>query len=207
MRHRFTFWRRPVALEGACFDLARPMRTLRFMKTKLTALVAATALISSTALADGVFVSNRSPEAKNVLLFNPGDLLSGIVSLEYERALASFFGLALGMSVTSFRGAFTPSTDSSYVALGPELSARFHFIKDAPGGLWLGPSVQGVYIASRSGGAVVRSVGYGLGAAIGYNFLLGEHFVFQLGVGGGFNDYGDGLRWAPRLKLGLGGRF
>lgn len=177
------------------------------MKTKLIAIVAATALISSSAVADGISLSRSSSEPKNVLLFNPGDLINGIISVEYERALTSFFGLALGLSVSTFRGAFTPASESSYVALGPELSARFHFIKDAPGGLWIGPSIQGVYIASRSGGAVSRAVGYGLGAAIGYNFMLGEHFVFQLGVGGGLTDYGDGLAWAPRLKLGLGGRF
>jgi len=177
------------------------------MNSKLLALALAATLVSTHALADGISLSRRSHEPQNVLLFNPGDLFSGILSMEYERALNPFFGLALGVSVASFRGVFAPSDQESFVAMGPELSARFHFIKDAPGGLWLGPSVQGVYIASRSGGTLTRSFGYGLGAAIGYNFILGRHFVFQLGAGGGFRDFGDGIVWAPRLKLGLGGTF
>ncbi len=177
------------------------------MNSKILSLVAAAVLVSHQAAADEVFVSARGADAPNVLLFNPGDLINGIVSIEYERALNPFFGIVIGASVSTFRGAFTPVDGSSYVAVGPELGARFHFIKDAPGGLWIGPSIQGLYIASRSGGSVSRAFGYGLAASVGYNFILGKHFVFQLGVGGGFNDYGDGIAWAPRLKLGLGGTF
>lgn len=173
----------------------------------LLALVAAAALVSTQASAESVTLTRSSVDSQNVLLFNPGDLFSGIVSVEYERALNPFFGIALGLSVSTFRGVFAPADQASFVAMGPEIGARFHFIKDAPGGLWLGPSIQGVYIASRSSGTVSRAFGYGLAAAIGYNFILGRHFVLQLGVGGGFNDYGDGLAWAPRLKLGLGGTF
>lgn len=146
-------------------------------------------------------------DTPNMLLVNPGDLINGIVSVEYERALASWFGLTLGVSVQAFRGVFAPAAQQSYVALTPELGARFHFIRDAPGGLWIGPYVGAGYVASRSGGSVSRAVGYGLGAALGYNFRLGRHFVFQLGVGSGFNDFGDGMAFAPRLRLGLGGAF
>ncbi len=178
------------------------------MNTKYLSLVAAVALVSTHAFADEVFSSRHGrEEQRNILLFNPGDLFSGVISLEYERALAPFFGLAFGASFTTFRGAFTPADTTSYTAFGPEIAARFHFIKDAPGGLWLGPSIQGAYIAARSNGTVSRAFGYGVGAAIGYNFMLFRHFVFQIGAGGGFNDYGDGLAWAPRLKLGLGGSF
>jgi hypothetical protein len=177
------------------------------MNKTIQTLVVVVALVSTQASADVIITREGEEDSPNVLLFNPGDLINGVISIEYERALNSFFGLALGVSVSTFRGAFTPANASSYTAVGPEIAARFHFIKDAPGGLWVGPSIQGVYIASRSQGTVTRAVGYGLGAAIGYNFILGRHFVFQLGVGGGFNDYGDGLAWAPRLKLGLGGTF
>lgn len=179
------------------------------MKTKImVTLVAAAVTLSATqASAEEISLSRRGPESPNVLLINPGDLINGVVSLEYERALTSFFGVVVGLSVTAFRGAFTPVNEASFTAMGPELGARFHFIKNAPGGLWLGPSIQGVYIAARSNGAVTRAFGYGLAASIGYNFILGRHFVLQLGVGGGFTDYGDGLAWAPRFKLGLGGTF
>lgn len=178
------------------------------MNTKYLSLVAAVALVSTHASAGEVFSSGHDrDEQRNVLLFNPGDLFNGVISLEYERALTSFFGLAFGASISTFRGAFNPAANTSYTAFGPEIAARFHFIKDAPGGLWLGPSIQGAYIAARSGGTVTRAFGYGVGAAIGYNFMLFRHFVFQLGAGGGFNDYGEGIAWAPRLKLGLGGSF
>ncbi|MBL9038566.1 MAG: hypothetical protein JNG84_08650 [Archangium sp.] len=177
------------------------------MNSKLLATVAALALVAQSAVAQEAVSQSSSVESPNVLIFNPGDLINGIVSVEYERALTSFFGLAFGLSVMSFRGAFAPADSATVTALGPELSARFHFIRDAPRGLWIGPSIQGVYIAARSGGTVNRAFGYGLGAAVGYNFSLGHHFVLQLGVGGGFNDYGEGIAWAPRFRLGLGGRF
>lgn len=173
--------------------------------TILAAAIAAVSLAPLTASAD-VSVSSRV-DSPNILLINPGDLLNGVISVEYERALNDFFGLAVGASVTTFRGAFVPSNHANVIAVGPELSARFHFIRKAPGGLWLGPSINGVYIASSNGGASARAFGYGLGAAVGYNFTLGDHFVLQLGLGGGFNDYGQGLAWSPRFRLGLGGRF
>lgn len=49
-----------------------------------------------------------------MLLFNPGDLFSGIVSLEYERALAPFFGFAFGASNSSFRGAARKARSRSF---------------------------------------------------------------------------------------------
>lgn len=166
-------------------------------------------LTSSLALADpfiGTSGSGRSNSTPNMLLINPGDLFNGVVSIEYERALTSFFGLTGGFSAAAFRGPFSFG-QPSYVVIGPELGARFHFIKDAPGGLWLGPYVNAGYVIARDSGSVSRAFSWGLGAAIGYNFIIGRHFTFQLGAGGGFNDYGDALVWAPRLKLGIGGVF
>ena len=67
------------------------------MNTKYLSLVAAVALVSTHAFADEVFSSRHGrEEQRNILLFNPGDLFSGVISLEYERALAPFFGLAFG---------------------------------------------------------------------------------------------------------------
>ncbi len=178
------------------------------MKKTLLALVAVAALgVGGAAQAADVGIRHAPVEKPNMLLFNPGDLLGGIVSFEYERALETWFGLSAGLSVQSFRGAFTPAGTSSYVALGPEIGARFHFIQAAPGGLWLGPYVGGAYIAARDDGAVSRAFGWNLGAALGYNFIIARSFVFQIGAGGGFHDYGNNLVWAPRLRLGLGGVF
>ena len=52
-----------------------------------------------------------------------------------------------------------------------------------------------------------RPWSWGLGAALGYNFIIGRHFTFQIGAGGGFTDYGDVLVWSPRLRLGIGAAF
>lgn len=143
----------------------------------------------------------------NLLLVNVGDLLGGVVNVEYERALASWFGITAGLSVWAFHGVFVPLGEPSFTGISPELGARFHFIRDAPGGLWFGPYLTAGYLFSRSDGALSQPWAWGLGAAVGYNFIFGRHFTFQLGVGGGFTDYGDRLVWAPRLRLGLGAAF
>lgn len=143
----------------------------------------------------------------NMLLVNMGDLLGGVVNIEYERALASWFGLTAGVSVWAFHGVFAPLGEPSFTGISPELGARFHFIRDAPGGLWFGPYLTAGYLFSRSDGVLTRPWAWGLGAAVGYNFIFGRHFTFQLGVGGGFTDFGDRLVWAPRLRLGLGAAF
>lgn len=169
-------------------------------------LALALALASLSAGAQQTIVVTPKPTMENILLFNPGDLLNGVISIEYERAFTTFFGLSFGASVSTFRGVFTPAGAHSYTAVGPEIGARFHFIQNAPAGLWVGPTVNMVYVAANSGGTVTRAFGYGVGAAIGYNFIF-RHFAFQVGGGGGFNDYGDGIAWSPRLRLGIGGAF
>lgn len=143
----------------------------------------------------------------NLLLANPADLLGGAVSVEYERALTPWFGLTAGVSVWSFRGDLVPVGTPSFTSLSPELGARFHFVRDAPGGLWVGPMISGGYLFARNVGALVRTWSWGLGAAVGYNFIIGHHFTVQLGAGAGFVDYGDLLAWAPRLRLGVGWAF
>lgn len=166
----------------------------------MLALVAAAALTAAPARAD-------SP-TPNLILVNVGDLFSGLVSIEYERAVASWFGLTAGLSILTFHGLFTPPGDPAFVGINPELGARFHFIRDAPGGLWVGPYLSGGYLFARTdGGAVTNPFAWGIGAALGYNFIFGQHFTFQLGAGGGFTDYGDRLVWSPRLRLGLGAAF
>jgi hypothetical protein len=165
-------------------------------------------LVCGTAFADTVIVvdRDRTRTAPNLLLVNPGDLFNGVLSLEYERALGPHFGLTGGFSVATFDGPFNLG-QPAYTTFGPEFGARIHLIEDAPGGLWLGPTLSGSYVISRAGGSVYRSWSWGLGAAVGYNFIIAHRFAVQVGVGGGFTDYGDALVWAPRLRLGLGGVF
>ncbi len=162
-------------------------------------------LSALTLLVAGPVRANPSPA--NMLLINPGDLLSGVVSLEYERALTTWFGLTAGLSVGVFRGPLVPLGQPAYLGLGPEFGARFHFIRNAPGGLWLGPSISAGYLYSNADGTLARVWSWGIGAAIGYNFVIGQHFTVQIGAGGRFTDYGDRLVWSPRLMLGLGAVF
>jgi hypothetical protein len=175
------------------------------MKPTVSLVFALTALLSSAALADEFYVE-RSPSAgPNLLLFDPGDLINGILTVEYERAVNPVLGLTLGVSATTFRGAFTPDQDANIVAFGPEIGARIHLIQAAPAGLWIGPYLGLGYVATGPNGVVARAVSYGVGGAVGYNFVIARNFVFQLGAGGGFEDYGYGPVWEPRLRLGLGG--
>lgn len=159
------------------------------------------------ALTAVAIVSTAAPaqahsDTPNMLIVNVGDLLGGVVSLEYERALNRWFGLTAGLSIWAFHGVFTPFSESHFTAINPELGVRFHVIRDAPGGLWFGPYATVGYVFS--GG---RPWAWGLGAAAGYNFIFGRHFTFQLGAGGGFTDLGDRVVWAPRLRIGLGAAF
>lgn len=142
----------------------------------------------------------------NLLLVNPADLFGGAVSIEYERALAPWFGLTAGVSVLTFRSLFTPELPGSF-SVSPELGARFHFVREAPGGLWIGPYVSAGYVFARERGTLARAWAWGVGAAAGYNFIIGHHFTVQLGGGAGFTDYGDRLVWTPRFRLGLGWAF
>ncbi len=145
-----------------------------------------------------------APDEPNVLLFDPGALVNGVASFEYERAMTDWFGLTGGVAITSFHGAFDPPGSATFVAFGPELGMRFHFIQSAPGGLWVGPYIGAVYVASRDARPPVRAFGYDLGAAAGYNFIFLRRLVVSVGAGGGLTDYGEGVTWQPRFRLGVG---
>ncbi len=196
-------WRASLALELG----GTAQATLHGMRSSLFAVAAVAMLTVPTVVrADEVRIESR-PQAKNVLLVNPGDLLVGVVALEYEHALNRVFGLEFGLAFTVLPSLFNLNQESHVYAFGPEVGFRFHLTQDAPAGLWLGPAITGVYLLPRGNNTLVRQFGYGVTAAIGYNFIFAGGLVFQVGVGGGFNDYGEGLAWSPHLRLGLGGLF
>jgi hypothetical protein len=112
-------------------------------------------------------------------------------------------GLEFAMSVLAFHSVFNPPVTTQVVAISPEIGLRLHLIRNAPGGLWIGPSVNAAYI---TGTDPPRAYGFGFGAAVGYNFFLGP-FALQVGVGGAVQDYGEGWVWSPRFRLGLGFDF
>ncbi len=179
------------------------------MSKPLLVLVAVVSLASHQAAAQSSGSSTTGGPVdwpRNVLLVNPGDLFNGLVTLEYERGVTSLLGIEVGMSVLAFRGVFDPPVKAHVIAVAPELGVRFHFIRNAPGGLWIGPSINAAYIAPASSDTPPRAFGFGFGAAVGYNFIL-RNFVLQLGVGGAVHDYGEGFVWSPRFRLGIGAAF
>lgn len=181
------------------------------MKRLVSLVIVFVCIASSGARADRADTSVEARDSdgpgRNLLLVNPGDLFTGVLSLEYERALGPFFGITAGLSIWAFRSLFSSASEPAYTALSPEFGVRIHFIQAAPGGLWVGPYVSAGYLFARSEGTLSRAWSWGIGAAIGYNFIFGRHFTFQIGAGGGFTDYGDRLVWFPRLRLGLGVAF
>jgi hypothetical protein len=163
-----------------------------------TILTAATLTTSSVALAD-LTIGDSSPR-RNAFLINPGDLLNGVLSLEYERGVAPWLGINFGLGLTFFDSIFNDD-DRGNTGLTAEVGFRFHFIRHAPGGLWFGPYITGSTMFDPDR---YQWWTWGLGAAVGYNFVLGRHFTLQLGGGGGFVDYGDHLSWDPRFRVAVG---
>ena len=161
-------------------------------------------LITSNAAAAEPVVFVPAVPITNVFLFNAGELLNGTIAFEHEVALTDWFGISSGFLLTVYRGVFTLPSQPSYVAFGPEVTARFHFTKDAPAGLWAGPSVHVAYIASKSGGSAQQLFGYGLAATVGYHFVINSPLILQLVGGLGFKDFGDGPQLSPRVNVGLG---
>lgn len=170
------------------------------MHSRILAVIVALGLTAMPASAEETSFGPR-----NLLVFNAGDLINGLLTLEYERGLARHIGLEFGLSVLTFRGAFGSPVQASVIALAPEIGLRFHFIRAAPRGLWFGPSLSAAYLVPNTD-TPRQNFGYGFGAAVGYNFTLGN-FVLQLGVGGAVHDYGEGFVWSPRFRLGLGAVF
>lgn len=168
-------------------------------RTSLSLLIAMV-LTSSLALAheDALVVEGPLPR-RNALLINPGDLFNGTLSLEYERGVVPWLGLNAGFGVSFFPSMWNTAGFSEAVHV--ELGFRFHFIRHAPGGLWFGPYT---IVSAGFDEDLYQWLTWGLGAAVGYNFVLGRHFTLQLGGGGGFVDYGNRVAWAPRFRLGLG---
>ena len=89
------------------------------MKKALLGLCAL-AMVASSAQAESYLHRGHSSN-RNMILVNPGDLFSGVISLEYERALARWFGLTAGFSVRTFRGVFAPTGEPTFQGISPRL--------------------------------------------------------------------------------------
>jgi hypothetical protein len=146
----------------------------------------------------------------NLLLANPGDLLGGVVSIEYERALLPWLGVTLGAQAWVTRGVLTAADSPAppfIAALGPELGVRFHPGGEAPRGAWVAAAAGVQGLLSRSDGPLARPWAWSGGLSAGYTFVLQRSLSFQAGVGARVMDYGDRVVWSPRLLLALGSAF
>jgi hypothetical protein len=165
------------------------------------------ALLVLCALASTDVVERANFDNPNLVLFNPGDVFTGTISLEYERVLMPRLGVTAGVWGTLTKNLVMPVTAPLYDALGGMVGLRVHFVRPAPGGLWLEPNLNlGALFASREG-ALARSWTWGASASLGYTFLLGRYLTFQLSGGGGFDDAGRGLVWSPRVRIAAGAVF
>lgn len=144
-----------------------------------------------------------SPPARNAALMNLGDLLNGGISVEYERGLVDWLGLSLGLGISGFVGPFD-SAAAWKPSASVEGGVRLHLGSAAPSGFWLGPTARFVALMPTASGSPIRPWAWGLGAAVGYHFVVLPRLVLQLGAAAGFTDFGAGLVWEPRLRLGVG---
>jgi hypothetical protein len=142
-------------------------------------------------------------EPKNVAFMNLGELVTGGVSIEYERVVFPWLGITADLGM---RGFDTPLVNRQTwrTAATAELGARFHFLRPAPGGLFVDAHLTGVALMKSLDGVPLRPLGWGAGASVGYQFVVLPNFALQLGAGVGFVDAGAGLQWEPRLRVGLG---
>ena len=172
----------------------------------MRALFVATCVLASVAMAEGSLVVERPNYVNpNLLVINPGDLFTGTLSLEYERALHPRFGVTAAVWGAFTKNLFQPIEAPTHNGLGGELGVRVHFIRAAPGGLWLAPTINlGTLFSNDTGTPLARSWAWGANANMGYTFLLGRYLTMQTGLGVGFIDSGNGLVWSPRLRLAAG---
>jgi hypothetical protein len=142
-------------------------------------------------------------EPKNVAFMNLGDLITGGVSIEYERVVVPWLGMTAGLGMRGFDTPFVNRENWRTAASG-ELGVRLHFLKPAPAGLFVDAHLTGVALMKSLDGVPLRPFGWGAGASVGYQFVVLPNFALQLGAGANFVDAGAGLQWEPRLRVGLG---
>jgi hypothetical protein len=143
---------------------------------------------------------------RGAALANYGDLLHGAISIEVEPRLTSWLGVELGLGMKGFRGLFDAADLWPVYAFG-EVGVRVYPLRDGPAGLWFGPTARGLALMPKDVGPSPQAFGWGLGGAVGYHLVIAPRLVLQLALGGGVIDLGAGLRFEPRLRLGLGFLF
>ncbi|MCA9562752.1 MAG: DUF3575 domain-containing protein [Myxococcales bacterium] len=150
----------------------------------------------------------------NTITIDPLPLIFGVLSLEYERAVAPAVSIYAGPSINF--GTSVDDPDSAF-GLGLDMGARFFPWGKAPEGFFIAADF-GVAYASATDGETDTSasaVAYAVGGSIGYTFLIADVFDLSLGVGAQYADFeikvaNDSIGFSgvlPTLRLALGAAF
>jgi hypothetical protein len=153
-------------------------------------------------------------EGFNQIKANPGLLLSGIASLDYERLLPGHHLTLLISPVFAIGNAVTTGHDvSSQFGVGLQASLHIFVFEEAPRGFYFGPLVGAMYLHATKGGLSASTVSPTVLAMVGWSWLLGS-FALDGGVGLGAHfgslhlanlDYPQqGFTGQVRVALGYG---
>jgi hypothetical protein len=180
-------------------------------------LTLAGALLASTAaLAQSTDTSLAAPppgyappparwEAPTHLIgINPLNLLWGELSLEYEQGLGHSASLLFTPSALLYPGVFTPFANGVNV-LGFGLMVGLHFFPYPNGlnGFWIGPEVTGQFASVSTPDATGAGFGLTLAGALGYTFIIADHFGISLGLGAGWRKVWAGAEFVDGSSTGL----
>lgn len=163
-----------------------------------------------------VRVATRRAVPENVITADPGALLFGQVSVQYERALTSFVSLVTGLrgqyGLATFGWIGSPgSQQSARYGGGADLGVRFYFQGFAPQGFYLGVEGAAMWMHVESQPSlwpptsVQRSLAGGqVGVHLGHQWIVSRAFALALGAGLTLPIF-DGVEgFALALRVGLG---
>jgi hypothetical protein len=155
---------------------------------------------------------SRPPEdttAHNTVTLNPLALRQQRLGLEYERALGSHVSIYLAP-----QAAFGIVPDAWTLSAELDLGLRIFVLGTAPGGIFFGPELAGLYERSNENGLLRYGLGTGIGATVGWTLVFFEHFTLSVGFSSQYRtvpqlDAAEGVTLrkefvsVPRLAFGV----
>ena len=188
-----------------------PKYSLKIEERRLkiaAAALAFAALLTTTAPAFAQDAAAAPPAHEQILTTNPLLLVGGYLNVEFERRISD--SMTLGVTAATFDGFF----DDDVRYTNGTLIARYY-----P----QGRPLNGFYLGGKIGLHHVREDFFfdgddrdetllGLGADLGYTWLLGKRDKFVLGLGGGAmrllgnDDFDSGL-FIPSARINVGIAF
>jgi hypothetical protein len=140
-------------------------------------------------LCHGPIARAQDATPSNLIDFNPGTLLWGEVSLEYERALGQAMSVLIGPQLLPFKGVIDNSyaSQTGIQSKGAGLTLSFHFFPGVQSlrGFWIGPEADATWASASVGNITVSGTVFGVYGIAGYTFLPGPNVAISLGIGAG----------------------